>query len=754
MADTLGKLEERDTAKTSRAAQQVMSPGTLGDTPPMESNPSLRRTPTMSEVLLPDEETDQQDRRFTDLMADIPIGNGQFFITVERLEPKIWEGTPARGELPPICYPMTWDQFVETYGGTKYELIPYGPAHPKAKDPSRPRRWAKPIIVHVPECSPVFSVEPFEPEHVNNGKSNGKPAMTLSHMPNRRPASNADARIFETDLEHQRLQEDRREQRERQAEERGRRERERELQRVQQESGVAMQLLQSQLQEKSGEIQRLTKTLDDLRDKLTENRKPDDVEKAVRVAEAMKPNPEDARALRETQERLSAQHKEELNRINAAHSEELRRIIESKATEIQRLTEQHNAEQKSLRDQHAGELKRLDERIQAAEKSANERVAAAESRATERVNEAQRRIEKMEETARAALTDAKADGDRRVADIQAQHAARITDIDRQHKRDMDGIRERGDILASNERSAMQSQIAIKDQEIARLKEELERVREEANKPLTERINEVAATAEVLGFSRDTGGGEQDWRSIALQVGGNIAQNLPDILRSAGDTVGRIRQQQPGLPAQSPPTQLAPPMQHPALPGFGVGGFATDDGPEFEGPRGSRPPIRRGVPTQTPPVHAPAPQPQPQLQPQQVQQVPQPQQQVAQQMPNPAPAPARAPAQQLQPATPTQPQMRAAVPQQPDPVIDQQIIELMPLFEGAYSQKQTPQDLADFCVKQFGKATCSAVIGMGISPERIIMVLQRNGQAANPLCRRDGQKYLRETFAELQKMVAA
>lgn len=731
---------------------EVISPGTLGDVPPDEPDPRRRRGPSMSEVIA-DDDTGRHNRRFTDLFADFEVGNGQYYVTVERVEPRSWEGVPTRGELPEIWKPMSWENFQETYGGSKYELIVYiqKDAHTK------PKRCSKPITVNVPHLDPVIDIE------TRFGKTESE-AMAASQIPGRGRATNPDARMFETQKEFEEKAEDRRERQEKEREAREQRLVEK-AQREQQEKGdAALRLASQQLAERGAEVKELRETIEKLREDFTKANNNGGVKDAVEMAKVMRPAPEEAAALRNLQEKLTDQH-----------AKEIQRLTERNADEIKRLTERHQDELRGLREQHTNELKRLDERNAASEKTAAERVAAADTRATERiaavearttkqVEDSKERIKEVETRMEKAVAEAKLDSDRRANDIQNRHNERVADIERQHKREIESIRERWELQVGSEKGSWQSRLDLKDAEIARLKEELDRVREEARKPLAERLTEAAAVAEAIGYTKDGGGGEEpkDWKQMGLEIIGNVAGQFPEILRAAGDTFAKARQQptaqQVTQYAARPPQQMVAVQQAPALPGRRRGGFATEDGPDYEGPKGTRPPIYpQAAPPQTP-VQQPIMQP---IMPPQAPMVQQPMQPIMQpatpveampapvQETPPAPAPS-IPAPSMPPPTaPSVPPVAATAE-----AVDGQILQLRPLFETAYSQNAKPEELANYCMQNFGKDNVATVLTMGMTPERFLVAMSNGGFATSRLCRRDGQKFLRETFNVLKSMVAS
>jgi hypothetical protein len=117
-----------------------------------------------------------------------------------------------------------------------------------------------------------------------------------------------------------------------------------------------------------------------------------------------------------------------------------------------------------------------------------------------------------------------------------------------------------------------------------------------------------------------------------------------------------------------------------------------------------------------------------------------------------------------PAPPPQP---VAAPEAPAPVeasapspaptesgvSDVQVLEFRPLFEAALKQGASATELAEHCMRTYGRDNVALILKL-ITPDRVLTALQNGGFATSPLCRRDGQKFLRETFTILQKRTTA
>src|SRR5260221_2166550 len=109
------------------------------DAPPTDADPRRRQTTTVGEVRLPPDSDDlvgwTQPKNLRDVYARWPVGDGQHFIRVERLEPKVWQTIPVAGYIGEIREPMSEEQLHGLYGGRLFQLQVYGPDSKGRTDP-------------------------------------------------------------------------------------------------------------------------------------------------------------------------------------------------------------------------------------------------------------------------------------------------------------------------------------------------------------------------------------------------------------------------------------------------------------------------------------------------------------------------------------------------------------------------------------------------------------------------------------------
>ncbi len=79
-----------------------------------------------------------------------------------------------------------------------------------------------------------------------------------------------------------------------------------------------------------------------------------------------------------------------------------------------------------------------------------------------------------------------------------------------------------------------------------------------------------------------------------------------------------------------------------------------------------------------------------------------------------------------------------------------ILQYAPTFEAAIAQGASPPEVAEVLLKTYGKDLMKLVMPT-ISAQQIKVALKRNGQGNSPLCRRDGQRFLIQVKAELEKL---
>lgn len=818
--------EPEELPSVEQVAARTQLHGHTNPVPPTESDPAKREKPTMGPVSFtaaaaPDlSDPKAKPRSLEDLMGTFPVGDGQYFIRVNRRGPKTWSGYHCAGVQRPIRTSMTMGQFVREYGGGEYTLTVYGP--PKRggiPDPEsgriRPKALTGDVPLTVPYAAPYggppnpeASINPEdeltedewmqqEDEQMRYGPA-FRPIGT-------RPTTPADAKIHEADLlAHEREQErierlarERAEQsaslpsqiaplldtvqsssarmlemmteRQREETERVRAEREEERQR-------RIELEKERTRREEEDRKERKRASDEERQKLEEERqrlasKPSAAEELANATQAMM-SPVIAALTRKGDG--EGKSEAEALRLHIAQMQDANK------SELQRIHEAHQSEMRREREAHEAALRREQERAQDIAERAEKRSAEAEERADRRIREVQERAERD-------VRQAKEDGDKRVADAERIWKDRLEDERRNHERELRSLNTSFDTRVSTEKSIADNARMMLQGEVERERSEKVRYQQEATEKgdIVAQVQKVTAVAESLGM-KPAGESETpgDWKSQLLQVGVNLAQNLPEIVQNAGDAVAKAKNphvqviQQPGMYA-APALPPAPGMSAPMMPAA-PGAFATEDGVDFEGTPGTSEAYYPGAAATRPGMVPPQAQaepiaPAPDMMGQSVP-PPEPAQPIAAQMPpGPpiAPAPAAPPAAMppppqnvpLPPAAPA-PQRRTAAPApQPAPaaapapqpaaasvVPDEQILALRPVFEDAFNQRISADQFAEDLIAESGADLVRQIVAV-LTPEAITAALTKSPEGArSPLVRREGQQWLKAIFVSVRKRV--
>lgn len=699
-------------------ADEITEYGLDAAVPPDESNPHKRNAPTMEQEVQDFVGETPVPATLDDLMSLAPIGDGNYYISVERRLPKVWGGVACAGMLRPITRYLTTSAFKNLYGGGEYQLILYGP--PKRGgiyDPEtrriRPKALTKPVRFLVPldQYPPTLFEDLGEDEDDNEeGESmrhyppNGGGTTVGRPWESGRVKTNAEAKMFEAQLSFEERQAQRQDERERAA-----RAEEQRMQDEAEAKGISMaQLLVDQ---KNREAERLE------------------------------------RAHREQIAFLERQHQERINATEGGRKGDSAEALGNALSQVIGALKPNGSSDKQLQDlvnQHAREMERVQAQIKDAGERADQRVREAEGRADRAKEEADRRaderIRDIERRAEERMKEAHERADKRVKEIEdatrrivedarTQAQARLDDERRNHDRDLRGKDEAFGMRLETQKTSYETRLAGKDEELARLRAECDRYRSEAdkNKDLPKRIQEFSATAEALGFARSDGAAEQaepaDLKTLLIGLGADLIRNAPAMIQSAGQTVQQLRGQAPQQSAAAPyvqqasQRQLPPRLHNPAGGVYQAPAFGTEDGATFMGDNSA---MQR---PKYPPGYQP---PGPTL----------PQQQPA----APPVAPPGPAAQQELATAATQPAPAASGGL---PVSPEQAMNVRALLEGALAAGQPAAQLAAEITANVGPQM-AMVLAQSVTPEAVTASLQAMPDgAASPLLRRDGQKFLRE-----------
>lgn len=710
-----------------------------------EEDPLRRDKPTVGEIQLLRDDSDEELTTFEDLMREYgrSIEIGQAYIAVHRKSPSVFDHVRIKGVQRAIRQQMTLEDFKDIYGGGEYELVVYGPSKRGGHkyDPWTGaiimRKLTKPIALTIPAIYPPSLEAALEQDEYDDGEimENLRGAGRLPlHSTRRFGRTTADAKIHEAELTHEerqeRRQEEREEKRKREAEEK-RREEERRTEGLVQELTRAherqVQMLEQQMENMRQEFrEQRAQMQQDL-----ENRKPGKTEGEIVASSISQIVP----AMLQNSSISSDQAKQ----IEIAAQKDKERLIERHKEEVDRHATNHQRELDRMRQDLADDRRSLEDRLNEARKNADERVREMRTEADARVREVEKRAADQ-------IGEVRQQCELRITDMQRQHDSRVKDIDRGHQTEIRQLKESHDTRMESMKSLHSSELSQKDAELSRIRDELVTVREKANRPLSEQLEEYSETAAALGYTKSDGSDEpKDWKQMLADSVPSIVEAIPRAIDAVQVTLrerqaSNQQQQAHGVPQRA----LPPPVQ-------GRQGsiasqrlaFATEDGPEIDfgaemdeapppvypgqaPPGPSRRPVAldgTGRPRQTgetEPLPPPPPEPEPVP--------PPPQGQMVRANPEPQPRPQAQPAAQ-------RPQVQ---------ISDEQIVEQSKMFEGAFDQGASPEHFVDAAIQQHGTQIVGHVI-RAMTPERIVDALEQ-ADPASGLLSRDGKAFLRQVWA--------
>lgn len=787
--DFLKELVEEDDEAASSVIDHARRLEVFSDTAPLgpavphpESNPDKRVDGAVSPVVVSADAPDLMlgighPETLLDLFHAFPQLDGvNWFIYVERLEPRIYAGTRCDGMLRPIERQIDLLDWQQWYGGGKYKLIVYGP--PKngsvvgADGRVSPRKLTEAITVKSPG-PPSFESIVYDDGPTGDPMSESAPQQH-SFPPRRGPMTPADAsvenkRIDVGDTREQRLREDvlkAQEKAEKALKEQqgGQNAIVAELMKSNREAQARESEARAESVAREREHQRemrelIERTEERFRALLSEQpKKPDDVERLVSLTSAMNKGGASLDSLREQ------------------HQREVERMSEQRA-------QAESAHQRAIADERA----RADQRIRDAEERADRRIKDAEDRASNESRELRSRLEQEAQRQR----DEQA---RQLADEHRRTTERISDLERIHARDLQALKDGFARDVETLKMTHDMRLDTTRSELKRTEAEAERYRLEAEKgkDIVGQIEEAKERAAALGMvdASEAAAEPETVPQMLIKAGTGILGNLPGVLETMATMMRGKDQQQLQLAREQGAQEAMRRLQQPAL-------LPASTAPH-PGRRGQ---TRAQIATQgplspipiTPAPLIPGKEPRPRpdrssirpitadMQPEEVMQIeeamrardaeaarlaaavgqspPTPQQLQMQQMspasippealfvPQPAPEP-----QQVLPPEPMgldglTPEQQALYNEDVEIVATEAM--LMQPFEG----KASPVMLAQTLYGQYPEQMKFILPKLG-SADRVSQAFMRQRGPAHAFALRDGKKFLRELFGELTRLVGA
>jgi len=531
---------------------------TAGDTvPPTESDARRRSQMTIGPINVVEDEDlvgVAPPKTLQDIYARWPVGDGQHYLRVERVQPKVWEKIAVAGYLGEISSPISEEEFQRYFGGKEYLVTLYGPDPKGRRDPNTDEPIIKAkteaIKVTVPMLPPNLRVLPAakatKKEEVA-AMAEINPFQTLFGMGAGVPATPAEATMHRTSVDFmekllKRGDEESRDLR-------------RELDKRGQMSGDVLKVisdssrqavdaatkaadsreraLAEQLAEERAERRRLEQKLDAVVEK---GRGGDD--NTLKTLQLLNP----AEATRQANEAA----REALAAAKERHGEEVRHLRETHQTTVQALKESHQSE---MNREHA--------RYRDLEEHYRRKIDDVEKHAEKREKELKDEIDRVRRDERDVAAE-------RVRETEKRFEDRIRDMKEQHDRELRMNEQHATTRIETQKTTLDFQRLAAEERAQAAREEAERLRQEvddAKDPI--KVKEKAESlAEAFGFTKaDENAPQTATERLASGVGmglGKALEGIQDWLPKTMREVAEIRSaaRTPGLPPGMPqPRQL-------------------------------------------------------------------------------------------------------------------------------------------------------------------------------------------------------
>jgi hypothetical protein len=719
--------EEEEVSGAPRVFSEAM------DVPADDMNPSRRNGVTIGTIVdleSPDLVGDQPPLTLADLYARWPIGRPggeDFYIRVERIQPKKFQEINCAGFLANVRRLMNEEQFGRWFGGREYHLTIYGPNPRGRRDANGDviiKRLTQPIHVVVPHVPPNLNVMPAvmpaspgpqEASMFPHDPSN--PFATIFPHP---PMTSADANIHASSLKFaenmfRQQQEELKEARRGQNNNNGG-----DLKIL----GFASDMTKTQVESAQRDAERREQIL---RDQMKE-------ERATR-----REMEQELRSVKERMEQAGLSRSGESIEFLKFGDQAAQRQSEYYRQQLDNLQRSHEESLKLLRQSHDEELKRERERLRDLEEHFK-RVAEDDRRA------AADREKSLREEVERIRREERDSADRRVADTEKVAEQRYRDQEKAHERELRTIKDNMEVRYGSEKNRLEFELVAVKERMEETKSEMSRIREESDP--VQIIEKRRAEMKALGFvERDPEAPTSVWERFAQAAGGGVGQFLARA--DLGQVMGAIsamsspQQRQmppPGARPQLPPgpqQQMSPQaqqqMQQAQVRRRRAETWASQGSPVAKAPT--------QVPNAPPIMHAPVEQPA------QAASVPQPQQPDQAAPPvAPQPAPVEPP-----PASP--PQIRMPRGKFHAIFDDQAILAFLQNVEGAINMGFPPKEFAQRLYEQLPEQSMHLV--QGFTPEDAIEYVRSIPEAAgSPILRRDGAKWLHKLWPAILEVAGS
>lgn len=494
-----------DPSLTEGDIEDVETHSPLDEVPPPEADPQKRDKPTIGEVM-PSENEDlvgwKQPRNLRDVYARFTIGDGQHFVRVERIEPKVWQQQPCSGYLGDIREPISEPEFHAWYGGRVYALTVYGPDPRGRRDPTTGmpiiKAKTEPFRYTVPLLPPNLAVPPG-----TNPTKLGENTMHPFQM-GTQPATPADAQMHKSTLDFFTTQ----------------------LQRVDAEKEALRR-------EGAGPSKDMLNVVSETNKAALEQARMN-AESERRAAEQReKTLQEQVAAEREERKRLEAKVDRMMSENQTGRSDpvegvtklmavtnpgrsaedEVKRLRDSHSEEMNRIRESHRDMMAGQKERYEDEIRRLRDRIDDTEKNWRAKLDEADRRFREREKELKDQIEQNRR-------DEREVADRRVKETEVRYDDRIKDIREQHNRELRMQEGQHVTRSDTSKSSYEMQILNLKEKVGTLEEQLEDAREEAEKSKdpVQVMAKAKEQAEAMGYEKPDDEPKTGWDRFLATAG--------------------------------------------------------------------------------------------------------------------------------------------------------------------------------------------------------------------------------------------
>lgn len=521
------------------------------------ARPAPLRTPSAmrADPPLASSSTKWQPRTLEDLYARFPIGDGSdtYKLRVIRVSPPRFGGFYVQGNLGDFRERISMDQFVQRFGGEKYEVLVMGPPAGREMTAGVDFETKASLQLLVPgrpnlESLPVSSEEEF-PMTMGQRTVYGGRALVDEH-PN--------VRMKELDIaerERQRADEERRSLAERVLEQS--RPQESVIQAAVAQANQTVELLREQAVSQRLRIDEIMKENGQLRERVIKAEA--DASKSVLINETEKTRELDTRYQAQIVQ-LKEGHAREITELKDRFAKEQAELRDRVAKELSEVKERAAKDLQDAQARSRDDLERQRVMYQdRLDQATREQVTKLQDKDSERARfqeEAAKERERLREEMARREAQLKDTHQIQIDSLKTTFEARIHDLERSSAREAAALRETRDREVQAVKDQYASQAAFSKEttafkidtsanEMARLRDEVRKLEREAgelraqvHKPFMQQLQEAKETASLLGLEEPTEKGAEegpfDWKKT-------IATGVQELLKNAPEMLDKVKE---------------------------------------------------------------------------------------------------------------------------------------------------------------------------------------------------------------------